>query len=303
MSFLSNKCIFERQVLVNSSENTLPILFICTGNKGKLEEFQSSLSEFFNVVGIRQLQNLYELDYKEPPEDNDSFLQNAFVKLQSALDYLETCSRKACVPINKIANFVLVDDSGLCVPALNYLPGVHSATFGGEPRCDLRNRKKLQESLKTIGSGCSEAFFVCFLLLFPITESELLGGLSFKEPLTTILEIERREFLEKAKDGCLAGKAVVSSHCNIAVVGCQSPSFARVTSLQEHPLKVFFGSCSGFVHPEDQQLIPEAGHGYDPMFYGIKSPTLSFASIPLSEKNLVSHRGVAVQELMNSFHN
>lgn len=53
--------------------------------------------------------------------------------------------------------------------------------------------------------------------------------------------------------------------------------------------------CTGFVATYEQELLPGEGHGYDAMFFPMRSPQLSFASIPLAEKNQMSHRSEAIR--------
>lgn len=60
--------------------------------------------------------------------------------------------------------------------------------------------------------------------------------------------------------------------------------------------KEFFvrGECEGFLgDPEG-----EKGFGYDPIFYPKEFPSKSFANLSQNEKNQISHRGRAVQELL-----
>lgn len=64
-------------------------------------------------------------------------------------------------------------------------------------------------------------------------------------------------------------------------------------------INIDYGFCCGEVSTQEQNNIPGAGHGYDPLFYPLGSPELSFASIPLSEKNKISHRAFAVECLKN----
>ena len=67
-------------------------------------------------------------------EPYHSFRENAFHKAKVVYDWL--------------GSSVLSDDSGICVPALNGAPGVHSARFAGEHGDDQANNEKLLERLK-----------------------------------------------------------------------------------------------------------------------------------------------------------
>ena len=67
-------------------------------------------------------------DYQAPPEDGETFADNAALKAGHAalMSGLVT----------------LADDSGLTVEALFGAPGVHSARYAGEQQNDQDNRKK-----------------------------------------------------------------------------------------------------------------------------------------------------------------
>ena len=143
-------------------------IFVCTGNAGKLAEFRACLLEStepsYSVLGIRELEALSGLRYVEPPEEADCFLANALTKLEAAQDFLREVAKKTGVRPGNLASRILVDDSGLCVPALGFLPGVHSATFGGLPRDDAKNRAALRARIASAGAERLEAFFVCYAL-------------------------------------------------------------------------------------------------------------------------------------------
>ena len=93
------------------------------------------------------------LGVEETEEPHDTFLENALAKARHA-------SRATGLP-------ALSDDSGLCVPALNGEPGVHSAYFAGregtrEER-DARNNAQLIERLTPLAER--GAFYYCVLVL------------------------------------------------------------------------------------------------------------------------------------------
>lgn len=53
------------------------------------------------------------------------------------------------------------------------------------------------------------------------------------------------------------------------------------------------GECKGYIGFEEKG---EMGFGYDPIFY-LKESNISFAELPLEEKNRISHRGRALQKM------
>ena len=66
----------------------------------------------------------------------------------------------------------MADDSGLCVDALEGLPGVYSARFAGEEKNDAANNAKLLSELGGLKSKERAAHFTCCLVLAaPFKES------------------------------------------------------------------------------------------------------------------------------------
>ena len=90
-----------------------------------------------------------------PPvvEDTGSFIGNARKKARALKEKLPAGA------------WVLADDSGLCVDALNGLPGVESAYYAG-PQADPRaNLEKLVRDLREVPEGKRGAHFCCILFL------------------------------------------------------------------------------------------------------------------------------------------
>ena len=139
-------------------------VFIPTTNSGKLREFNHAFASL-NIECIGNNDARYILgsafDWNIPIEDMQTFSGNGCKKLNEALRVFPKL-------FDVGVNSVLVDDSGLCVSRLNYEPGVHSATYAGEPRSDQKNREFLSEMLvqrlRLSEADSEPAFFVCSLL-------------------------------------------------------------------------------------------------------------------------------------------
>ena len=103
-------------------------LVVASNNPGKLREFSQLLAPLgWETVAQK------ELGVPECAEPYGTFVENALEKARHA-------SRCTGLP-------ALADDSGLCVTALGGAPGVQSARYAGEPKCDQRNNEKLVADL------------------------------------------------------------------------------------------------------------------------------------------------------------
>ena len=118
-------------------------LVVASNNPGKLREFSQLLAPLgWETVSQK------ELGVPECPEPYCTFVENALTKARHA-------SRCTGLP-------ALADDSGLCVPALGGAPGVQSARYAGEPKCDTRNNEKLVADLAPHAD--KRGHYVCVLV-------------------------------------------------------------------------------------------------------------------------------------------
>ena len=106
-------------------------VFLASRNRKKIEEMERLLRQFVPGVVVLGLEDVAA--YAEPIEDQPTFEGNALLKARAGL-------RATGLPS-------LADDSGLCVDALNGMPGVLSARWSGQPKDDQRNNRLLLEQL------------------------------------------------------------------------------------------------------------------------------------------------------------
>lgn len=117
-------------------------MVLATGNAGKIRE----IAPLFHALGI-ELVLQSELGIESPPETGTSFVENALIK-----------ARHAC----RVAGLPAVaDDSGLCVDALQGLPGVRSARYAGEDASDDQNLDKLLSAMRDVPGDFRGAGFHC----------------------------------------------------------------------------------------------------------------------------------------------
>jgi XTP/dITP diphosphohydrolase len=122
-------------------------LLIATHNKGKLEEFRMLLAPLkIDIVSLN------DMSINDCPEENGkSFAENSALKAK----FYAQLSQE----------WVLADDSGLEVTALNGAPGIFSARFGGEGLSDRERTAALLEAIALSGNTDRSARFVCSLTL------------------------------------------------------------------------------------------------------------------------------------------
>lgn len=97
----------------------------------------------------------------DPEETGSTFFENSFIKAKALYDLVKTP--------------VLADDSGLCVEALNYEPGIFTSRYAGPSFMHGRpdgkkitqeeQNKLLIEQLNETKSENRKAFYVCSLIL------------------------------------------------------------------------------------------------------------------------------------------
>ncbi len=98
------------------------------------------------LIGVSEFPNLSEV-----VEDGNSFAANA--------------AKKATEVARSIEQWVIADDSGLCVDALGGDPGVDSAIYAGMHGADTANNEKLLKELITIPRERRTAHYVCHAVL------------------------------------------------------------------------------------------------------------------------------------------
>src|ERR1039457_4897983 len=143
-------------------------LLIATRNAHKVGEIRAILGPRFQFLTLN--------DFPGAPkvvEDADTFAGNATKKAVELAKWVSskhsTFNLQPSTP-----NFVLADDSGLEVDALNGAPGVHSARFAAleksENSHDADNNAKLLRLLKNVPLEKRTARFRCVIALVPVPQ-------------------------------------------------------------------------------------------------------------------------------------
>ncbi|MFS0884242.1 RdgB/HAM1 family non-canonical purine NTP pyrophosphatase [Aeromicrobium sp. 179-A 4D2 NHS] len=127
-------------------------IVLASGNAKKLDELRRILEPL--VPGVEVLGLADVEPYDEPAETEPTFEGNALIKARTA-------ARVTGLP-------ALADDSGICVDALNGMPGVLSARWSGVPKDqggDAANNRLLLAQLADVPDERRGATFRCAMAL------------------------------------------------------------------------------------------------------------------------------------------
>jgi XTP/dITP diphosphohydrolase len=120
-----------------------PLLVVGTRNAKKLQEIREILGDL--GPELRDL-SAYP-GTPEVVEDGTTFEENA--------------RKKAVELARSLGEWVLGEDSGLVVPALNGRPGVYSARYAGKQGDDAANNARLLAELAPLPDDRRAAYYVC----------------------------------------------------------------------------------------------------------------------------------------------
>lgn len=123
-------------------------IVIASQNLNKIREIRAILKPLYPFDFLSLLDFP---DYHPPEETGATFEENAFKKATHAARALQ--------------KWVIADDSGLVVPALQDAPGVYSARYAGEGATDKDNRLKLIKELEALPESERTGCYVCALAL------------------------------------------------------------------------------------------------------------------------------------------
>jgi XTP/dITP diphosphohydrolase len=132
-------------------------VFVASRNAKKIAEMERILRPLVPGVEVVGLDDV--AFYEEPVEDGATFAENALIKARAGY---------AATGLPSVA-----DDSGLCVDALNGMPGVLSARWSGPPKDDARNNRLLLDQLADVPGERRGAHFACAVAFVHGREEEL----------------------------------------------------------------------------------------------------------------------------------
>ncbi|CBG40213.1 non-canonical purine NTP pyrophosphatase [Helicobacter mustelae] len=160
-------------------------IVIASQNVGKIREIKEILGEEYEVLGKKEMGIEQEIE-----ESAKDFLGNARLK---AVGIFEALKEKKDV-------LVLSDDSGICVDALDGMPGVYSARYASldplnvQEENDAINRAHLISALQKKNLASSPARFVCAAVLYGNYQGRLINLHAQGECLGVVHDYERGEW-------------------------------------------------------------------------------------------------------------
>src|SRR2546423_4813803 len=145
------------------------LVILATGNNHKLAEVQSILGAGITIRSQSEFP-----DAPKAIEDAPTFSGNALKKALTLARWLSVSPFRN-LAAHSDSVWILADDSGLEVDALNGAPGVHSARFAANdksvvaPTIDSANNEKLLRLLQAVPIEKRTARFRCVLALIPFS--------------------------------------------------------------------------------------------------------------------------------------
>lgn len=123
-------------------------IVIASTNVHKIREYRSLLKSFkhLDVLSLRDFPSYTPLD-------------------ETGSSFEEIVSTKAVHAAQSLNKWVLADDSGIVVPALQGAPGIYSARYAGKNATDRENCKKLLHEMKSLQDSGRFAYFECWIAI------------------------------------------------------------------------------------------------------------------------------------------
>lgn len=132
------------------------VFIIASNNQNKIKEISQILGSAHKILSQKEFGIT-----TNPKENGTTFQENALIKAKAVFECLDSTNDNV---------FVLADDSGLCVEALNGEPGIKSARYANNSNdennsSDAANRQKLILELQKRNLTESNAKFIASIVL------------------------------------------------------------------------------------------------------------------------------------------
>ena len=139
-------------------------IIFASNNKHKIEEVKEMLDNEYEILSLNDIGFLDDI-----VEDGQTFEENAKIKCRAIKEYLGDKAKDY---------YIMADDSGLCVDALDGAPGIYSARYTGVHGDVQGCRDKLIQELN--GKSNRDANFTCSMALIDKDANEyVVNGQTF----------------------------------------------------------------------------------------------------------------------------
>ena len=133
-------------------------LIFATNNNHKISEIKAILGEKFQPY----IFTMSDIGIKVNPEENGkTFLENAFIKSNSL--YIEMKNKN----LLKEDDFIIADDTGLCIKHFDDAPGIYSSRFMGSISQEEKNNKIL-DLMKDLEDSERYAYFITKIVVIEV---------------------------------------------------------------------------------------------------------------------------------------
>ncbi|EHN58884.1 RdgB/HAM1 family non-canonical purine NTP pyrophosphatase [Oenococcus kitaharae] len=132
-------------------------IILASKNAGKTEEIQSLLGDQFQIVDLNHLNKVPEIN-----ETGRSFKENAQIKARAVAQAYPN-------------NFVMAEDTGLVIDALDGRPGIYSARYAGD-HDDKANIQKVLTELEGVPAEKRTAHFTTVIVLIGLAKEIVAQG-------------------------------------------------------------------------------------------------------------------------------
>ena len=129
-------------------------LVFASNNKHKLEEVRQILPANVEVISLREIGFVQEID-----ETGTTLEENSAIKAREVWSWMVDHSMLASV------DGVFADDTGLEIHALGGAPGVRTARWAGNEACDMNNRQKALHELEGVADRAARFRTVVSLII------------------------------------------------------------------------------------------------------------------------------------------
>ena len=134
-------------------------LIFATNNMHKMSEIRDILGDKYKDV----LYSMLDLDiHIDPEETGKSFVENANIKANALFQELE--SKNMLIE----GDFIIADDTGLCIDYLDGAPGIMSARYMGKETNQDDKNSKILELMKDIKDDERTAHFITNLSVIEV---------------------------------------------------------------------------------------------------------------------------------------